>query len=68
FSWGAVLASTMWLAGTVLFKVYVRNFGSFDRVYGGLGAAIGFMVWIWLSLVILLLGAELNCEIQRHNG
>lgn len=66
FSWGAVLASAMWLAGTVLFKFYVRNFGSFDRVYGSLGAAIGFMVWIWLSLVILLLGAELNCEIERE--
>jgi membrane protein len=35
-------------------------------VYGSLGAAIGFMVWIWLSLVILLLGAELNCEIERR--
>lgn len=68
FSWGAVLASTMWLGGTALFKFYVRNFGSFDRVYGGLGAAIGFMVWIWISLVILLLGAELNCEIERGNS
>lgn len=66
FSWGAVLASTLWLAGTAIFKFYVRNFGSFDRVYGGLGAAIGFMVWIWLSLMILLLGAELNCEIERR--
>jgi membrane protein len=66
FSWGAVMASAMWLAGTVLFKFYVRNFGSFDGVYGSLGAAIGFMVWIWLSLVILLLGAELNCEIEWH--
>jgi len=67
FSWGAVLAAAMWLAGTAIFKIYVRNFGSFDRVYGSLGAAIGFMVWIWLSIVIVLLGAELNCEIERTN-
>jgi membrane protein len=67
FSWGAVLASAMWLAGTAIFKIYVRNFGSFDRVYGSLGAAIGFMVWIWLLIVIVLLGAELNCEIERSN-
>lgn len=68
FSWGAVLASAMWLTGTALFKFYVRNFGSFDRVYGSLGAAIGFMVWIWLSIVIVLLGAELNCEIERRRN
>jgi len=66
FSWGAVLASALWLAGTVLFKYYVSNYGSFDRVYGGVGALIGFMVWIWLSLLILLFGAELNCEIERQ--
>lgn len=66
FSWGAVMASVLWLVGTAMFKFYVRSFGSFDRVYGSLGAAIGFMVWIWLSIVIVLLGAELNCEIERR--
>lgn len=68
FSWGAVLASALWLAGTVLFKYYVSNYGSFDRVYGGVGALIGFMVWTWLSLLVLLLGAELNREIERQSS
>lgn len=66
FSWGAVLASVIWLAGTAAFKFYVRYFGSFDQIYGSLGGLIGFMVWIWMSVLILLLGAELNCEVERH--
>jgi membrane protein len=65
FSWGSALASGAWLAGTALFKLYVGYFGSFDRIYGSLGAVIGFMVWIWISLVILLFGAELNREAER---
>jgi membrane protein len=65
FSWGAALASAAWLAGTAIFKFYVGYSDSFNRVYGSLGAVIGFMVWIWLTLVILLFGAELNGEIER---
>ena len=44
FSWGAVLASGMWLGGTAVFKHYIQYFGSFDRIYGGFGAIMGFMV------------------------
>jgi membrane protein len=66
-TWGSVTAAILWLLGTALFKLYVQNFGSFDRVYGSLGAAIGFLTWIWLSIVILLFGAELNCEIERRS-
>ncbi len=65
-SWGSFSAALMWLVGTLIFKWYVRNYGNFDRVYGNLGAIIGFLVWIWLSLVILLFGAELNCELERR--
>ena len=50
---------------TLLFSWYVQNFGSYDRVYGNLGAAVGFLTWVWISLVILLLGAEINCEVER---
>jgi membrane protein len=67
-SWGSAVASLLWILGTLLFGWYVRNFGSYDRVYGDLGAAVGFLTWIWLSLMILLAGAELNCEIARPRG
>lgn len=67
-SWGSILSSVLWLAGTLAFKWYVRNFGNFDRVYGNLGAIVGFLVWIWLSLVIVLFGAELNREMERRRA
>jgi len=65
-SWGSAVASLLWILGTLLFAWYTQNFGSYDRVYGNLGAAVGFLTWIWLSLLILLAGAELNCEIERQ--
>lgn len=67
-SWGSVAASGFWLVGTRLFTWYVQNFGSYDQVYGSLGAVIGFMTWIWLSFVVILLGAELNCELERSRS
>jgi membrane protein len=65
-TWGSLLASGLWLLGTLLFKWYVQNFGNFDRVYGSLGAIVGFLTWIWLSLTVVLFGAELNCELERR--
>ena len=64
-TWGSVTAASLWVAGSALFTWYVQNFGSYDRIYGALGAMVGFLTWIWLSLVILLLGAELDCELER---
>jgi membrane protein len=67
-SWGAITGSILWIFVTLLFSWYVQNFGSYDRVYGNLGAAVGFLTWIWLSLVIVLAGAELNSEIARTSS
>lgn len=64
-TWGSAIAALLWMLGTQLFTWYVSNFGSYNRVYGDLGAAVGFLTWIWLSLVVLLLGAEINCELER---
>ena len=64
-SWGSTFASALWLAATLVFSWYVQNYGSYDRVYGNLGAAVGFLTWIWILTLILLVGAELNCEIER---
>jgi membrane protein len=65
-TWGSVVSSALWLLETLLFKWYVQHFGNFDRVYGNLGAIVGFLTWIWLSLVIILYGAELNRELERR--
>lgn len=64
--WGSAVASALWIIGTLLYSWYAAHFGSYDRVYGNLGAAIGFMVWIWLSIIIMFAGAELDCEIARR--
>ena len=64
-SWGSAFASVFWILGTVLFTWYVQNYGSYNRTYGNLGAAVGFLTWVWISIVILLTGAEITCEIEK---
>jgi membrane protein len=68
-SWGSAGAAMLWILGTLLFNWYVENFGTYDRTYGSLGSAVGFLTWIWISVVILLAGAELDSEIGKaHRG
>jgi membrane protein len=59
-----VIASISWLVLSGLFSWYIANFGSYDATYGSLGAAIGMMSWMWISMIVVLLGAELNADIQ----
>lgn len=63
---GGVVAALGWMAMSALFSWYVANFGQYDRTYGSLGAIVGFLTWIWLSLMVVLFGAELNSEIERR--
>ncbi|HEY7385583.1 MAG TPA: YihY/virulence factor BrkB family protein [Beijerinckiaceae bacterium] len=63
---GSVLAATVWIVGSMLFSWYVANFGNYNETYGSLGAVIGFMTWLWLSVTIILVGAELNAEIEHQ--
>jgi membrane protein len=65
-SWGSAIASAAWILGTFLFSWYAGHFGRYDRIYGELGGAVGFLTWVWLSLVILLTGAEIVCEAERR--
>lgn len=65
-SWGSGLAVLLWVAMSVLFSIYVGNFSHYDRTYGSLGAAVGFMIWSWLSCLVVLMGAELNSEVERQ--
>ncbi|MDQ4136115.1 MAG: YihY/virulence factor BrkB family protein [Pseudomonadota bacterium] len=65
---GSILAAVVWLIPSMLFSWYVANFGSYNETYGSLGAAIGFMTWMWLSTTIVLVGAELNAEIEHQTA
>jgi membrane protein len=62
---GAAFAVAVWLVASALFAVYVANFGSYNKTYGSLGGVIGFLVWLWITNVAILLGAELNAERER---
>ncbi len=64
-SWGSALAALLWLLTSLGFSYYVANFGSYNKTYGSLGAAVGFMTWMWLSAMVVLMGAELNAELER---
>lgn len=67
-SLGSVAAAILWIAASMAFSWYVSSFDSYNRVYGSLGAGIGFMVWIWISVVIVLVGAELNAEMEHQTA
>jgi len=62
---GGVIAVVIWLIASGLFAVYVANFGHYNRVYGGLGGVIIFLIWMWISNIAILLGAEFNAELER---
>lgn len=65
---GAVLTVVVTLIVSVLFSWYVANFGSYNETYGSLGALIGFMTWIWITSTIVIVGAELNAEMEHQTA
>jgi membrane protein len=67
-SWGSAIAGAIWLVGSLLLSWYVANFGTYNATYGSLGALIGFMIWIWLSTITVLLGAEINAEMEHQTA
>lgn len=67
-TWGSAIASLLWLLASILFSWYTANFGSYNETYGSLGAAIGFMTWLWLSATVIIVGAEINSEIEQAVG
>ncbi|MEO8925996.1 MAG: YihY/virulence factor BrkB family protein [Caulobacteraceae bacterium] len=64
-TWGSGAATLVWLAMSGVFSLYLSRFAHLGRTYGSLATMIALMLWIWLSAVIVLMGAELNCEIER---
>lgn len=67
-SWGAAAAVLLWIAGSALFSVYVGEFASYDKSYGSLGAVVVLLMWLYLSAYAVLLGAELNAEIEHQTA
>ncbi len=65
-TWGSAIAAFAWLATSLGFSWYVANFGKYNETYGSLGAVIGFMTWIWISTTIVLVGAEINAEMEHQ--
>jgi membrane protein len=65
---GSVVAASAWLIGSSLFSWYIAHFGAYNATYGSLGAAVGMMMWMWISAIVILLGGELNAEIEHQTA
>jgi membrane protein len=65
-SWGATIATALWLIGSIGFSFYVSEFGNYDKTYGSLGAVIVLLLWFYMTAYVILIGAELNAETERQ--
>jgi membrane protein len=65
---GSVFAACAWLVVSSLFSWYLGNFANYNATYGALGAVVGLMMWMWLSTIVVLIGAELNAEIEHQTA
>lgn len=65
---GAIVATLLWVTGSALFSWYLSNFADYNATYGSLGAGIGLMMWLWLTSIAVLIGAELNAEIEHQTA
>lgn len=65
-SLGIITATILWLIGSILFSVYVHNFGRYSEMYGSLGLPLILLTWVWLSVFVVLFGAEINGEVERQ--
>ena len=71
WSWvlfGAVLTATVWLGASISFSYYLQNFANYGATYGSLGAVVGFMMWVWISSTIFIVGAEINAEMEHQTA
>lgn len=63
---GALLATAVWLVASIAFSIYTANFGKYNETYGTLGAIVVVMLWLYITAYAVILGAELNCELERQ--
>jgi len=67
-SWGAVVATVLWLVGSAAFALYASNFGSYDTTYGSLGGVVVLMLWLYITALVVVLGAELNAALETQTA
>jgi membrane protein len=67
-TWGSGLAAILLVASSMVFGWYLAEFNSYDRLYGSLGVVVGFMTWLWISVVVVLLGAEVDAAIESKSA
>ncbi|WP_081160443.1 YihY/virulence factor BrkB family protein [Ensifer aridi] len=67
-TWGAAFSTLSWLPASLLFSFYIDNFANYNATYGAMGALIGFMLWIWVSTIIIIVGAEINAELEHQTA
>jgi membrane protein len=65
---GSLVATVLWIAGSAAFSYYIQNYANYDATYGSLGTGIGLMIWLWISVIAVLFGAELNAEIEHQTA
>ena len=65
-SWGAVIATLLWIVGSALFSLYVSKFGNYNETYGSMGAVVILLMWFLISAYVVLIGAEINAEMERQ--
>ncbi|WP_454061469.1 YihY/virulence factor BrkB family protein [Candidatus Nitrospira salsa] len=65
-SWGSGIAAFLWITGSALFSLYVENFGKYNETYGSLGSAVVLFMWFFVTAYIVVLGAEVNAEMERQ--
>jgi membrane protein len=67
-TWGSALATILWIAASYLFSFYVSHFGSYNKTYGSVGAVVILLMWFFITAYLILLGAELNSEVEQANA
>jgi membrane protein len=65
---GSLFAAVTWMVASLLFSWYTSHFGSYNKTYGSLGAAVVFMTWIWISTMVILIGAKINAELEHQTA
>ncbi len=67
-TWGSAIATVVWLLSSIAFTIYLENFADYGATYGSLGALIGLLLWIWVASIILIVGAEINAEMEHQTA